>query len=62
MTIHDLGGRLVKVVHDGPAPQGINSVFWDGTDGSGRSVASGVYFYTLRTRDQELGKKMVVVR
>ena len=62
VSIYDLGGRLVKTVHDGLTPAGMNSVFWDGTDGSGRPVASGVYFYSLRTRDQEFGKKMVVVR
>jgi hypothetical protein len=62
VAIHDLQGRLVRTVHDGAAARGNNTVFWDGTDGSGRKVASGIYFYTLKTRDRELAKKLVVVR
>jgi hypothetical protein len=62
IAIHDLQGRLMKTVWDGPAVKGPNTAFWDGSDVSGRPVASGVYFYSLRADGKEMGKKMVVVR
>jgi hypothetical protein len=62
ISIFDLQGHLVRTVWDGPAAKGPNTAFWDGADGTGRSVASGVYFYSLRAGGRELSKKMVVVR
>jgi len=48
VTVHDLSGRLVRVlVHEARKP-GRYSVVWDGRDDSGRMVASGIYFYRLK--------------
>jgi flagellar hook assembly protein FlgD len=62
VDIFDVNGRLVKSVYDGIALEGVNEAFWNGTDGTGREVASGVYFYRLRTGAEDFSKKMVVVR
>jgi hypothetical protein len=62
IDVFDIEGRLVKSVYNGSAKQGINDAFWNGTDESGRQVASGVFFYRLRTSlGDDLSKKMVVV-
>ena len=37
-------------------------VFWDGRNRLGNRVASGVYFYQLRTGDFEKVRKMVLVK
>ena len=42
--VYDVAGRLVRQVVDGPIEAGPHAVQWDGRDGSGRPVASGVYF------------------
>ncbi len=47
LSVYDLAGRLVRTLVDGPQETGFYSVVWDGRDSSGRSVASGVYFYRL---------------
>ena len=52
----------MNTVLDRPATQGTNTVLWDGTNGSGGTVASGVYFYSLQADGRQFGKKMVVVR
>ena len=62
VDIYDLNGRLVRRVFDGTAQAGENSALWDGTDTSGRQVASGVYFYALRTNDEQYARKLVVAR
>jgi hypothetical protein len=62
IDIFDVNGRLVKTVFDGIAQAGPNEAAWNGTDFTGRDVASGVYFYRLRADQKDLSKKMVVVR
>ncbi len=43
LEIYDLGGRRVRRLAQGPYPAGHHAVDWNGTDDSGRGVASGVY-------------------
>jgi hypothetical protein len=62
IDVYDIEGRLVKSVFSGIAHEGTNDAFWNGTNESGTQVASGVYFYRLRAGDEDLSKKMVVVR
>ena len=62
IDVFDIEGRLVKSVMNGVALEGINDAFWNGTDESGRQVASGVYFYRLRALGEDLSKKMIIVR
>jgi hypothetical protein len=44
LTVHDVSGRLVSRLESGPRQRGFHAVRWDGTDGRGRVVPSGVYF------------------
>jgi hypothetical protein len=62
IDIFDINGRKVRTVFDGTATQGPNEAVWNGTDDLSRTVAGGVYFYRLRTSDQEFTSKLVVVR
>lgn len=49
VRVFDRSGRLVRVLHSGMTSAGHHAVRWDGTDGSGRRAASGVYFVRLQT-------------
>jgi len=46
-TIHDVQGRLVRVLAEGDAPAGNRSVAWDGSRADGTPCASGAYFAVL---------------
>ncbi len=35
---------------------------WEGTDNSGRQVASGSYFYQLETNDRLMTKKSLLIK
>jgi len=48
LAIHDLTGRVVRVIVDGPVAAGAHEVAWDGRDQVGRAAASGVYFARLQ--------------
>ncbi len=62
LHVYDAAGRLVKDLHDGPASPGPHIANWDGTDESGRRVASGVYFCRLVASGVTQTRKMVVIR
>ena len=44
LVIHDLRGRIVRRLVDGPLTAGIHPVAWDGKDDGGQPVPSGIYF------------------
>ena len=51
LEIYDARARLVRVLVDGSFAVGRHSTSWDGRDGRGESLASGLYFCLLRTGD-----------
>gem|GEM_PF-4294966 len=55
-------GQLVRTVADARLPAGFYKYAWDGTDKSGRYVASGVYFYRLSVDGTGTTKKMVFLK
>jgi hypothetical protein len=52
LSVVDVAGRTVDVLHRGLANAGVTSVDWDGRDSSGSRVASGVYFFRLESSDR----------
>lgn len=40
----------------------IGNTTWDGTDGSGQTVASGIYFYRLKTEGKTTTSKMLLLK
>ena len=43
LTVHDLGGRMVKRLLEMELDAGVHRLDWDGTDRAGRPVSSGRY-------------------
>jgi len=62
LQIFDMRGRLVKTLHDGGLPAGHHSLMWDGTDNSGRRVASGLFVYRLASGNKVLSQKMMLMK
>ena len=65
LAIYDTKGAIVRQFNLGYQPAGdytdrAKAVYWDGRNGSGESVASGVYFYQLRTGDYSALRRMVI--
>lgn len=56
-----LGQRVTTLVNDRMEP-GRYEFQWDGTDRSGQTVASGLYFYRLAAGGQQETKKMVMLK
>lgn len=43
-------------------PGGWHQIGWKGTDNSGSPVASGVYYYRLKTSEYSDSKKMILLK
>ena len=55
-------GQTVKVLFNGTANIGINTVEWDGKNSYGVKCASGVYYYILTLAGKDYGNKLVLLR
>jgi hypothetical protein len=62
LEVFDLQGRLVRQIHVGPLTPGPHALEWDGVDGQGRGVASGVYLAVLRCAGEQRSLKMSLVK
>ncbi len=62
LKIYNVKGELVSVLIDGEVAAGPQRAVWDGTGDNGRPVASGVYFYRLKTEDRTLDKRMLLIK
>ncbi len=62
LAIYDVAGRLVKTLVDEVKPAASHSELWDGTDRTGRRVASGTYYYVLQTEGFSATHKMMLVK
>jgi C1A family cysteine protease len=62
LTIYDVDGRAIRRLVDAPQDASRYTVTWDGTNDSGRGVASGIYFYRLMADGRELARKMILLR
>jgi hypothetical protein len=55
---HPAGGVAVQGLEY--TQSGRHEAFWDGTDQSGRQVASGIYFIQLTVNGQSVSKRMLI--
>ncbi len=62
VRVYNTAGRLVKTVCDAPFEAGEHAFPWDGTNGSGRRVASGVYLVRVEAGSNTASRKTVILR
>jgi hypothetical protein len=62
LKVYDLTGRQVAQLLKANLAAGVHTVIWNGTDHTGRSVSSGIYFYALQGDGFRLVKKMLLNR
>ena len=65
LTIYDMNGATIRHLEMGHRAAGLyrsrsRAVYWDGRNNRGESVASGLYFYTLRAGEFTATRKMLI--
>jgi hypothetical protein len=61
IAVYDVAGRRIAGLFDGVATGCVEQVLWDGTNGDGASVASGVYFVRAEAGGDVAMRKVVLV-
>lgn len=62
LSVFDMRGYQIALLHDGPTAAGIFSEDWNGTDDSGKSQPGGVYLFQLETREGVAQAKGILVK
>jgi hypothetical protein len=62
LEVFDVLGRRVSVINNGHQDAGEHHAAWNGRDGQGRPLSSGLYFYRLQTDDKTQTRKMALIR
>jgi len=62
LAVYDLRGRHVCTLIADGLDAGVHRVRWDGRDGRGRAMASGIYVFRLRAGAIRLTKAVTLVR
>ncbi len=62
LVIFNTLGQRVRHLESGWRQRGIHQVIWDGRDGSGREVTSGLYIATLRGTRERISRRLLLVR
>ncbi len=62
LAVFDIRGHRVRTLISKSMPAGSHALRWDGSDESGRAVASGIFLYRLRAGGTESVRRMLLVR
>jgi hypothetical protein len=62
LVVYDLNGSLTRTLVKGDVNQGTHQVVWNGENGNGIKVASGIYFYRLKARNFVDSKRMMLIK
>jgi hypothetical protein len=62
LELYDILGTRIRSLVNEYKLAGHYSDHWDGKDDNGRQVPSGIYFYTLKTKNYNRTKKLVLLK
>jgi hypothetical protein len=62
LAVYNVLGQKIRTLVSGTLPGGEHSAMWDGRDGQGRVLSTGVYFYRLRAGERMLTRRMVLIK
>ena len=62
LSLFNLAGQQVTTLINGTRPAGVHTAIWNGHNQSGLPLASGVYFYRLRTNGRSESRKLLLLR
>ncbi len=62
LKIYNIKGQLVKTIVNEKLATGEHFLTWQGNSDTGKSVASGIYFYRLTTSSSSQNRKMLLLK
>jgi hypothetical protein len=62
LEVYDILGNRIRSLVNEYKLAGYYTNYWDGKDNNGHQVPSGIYFYTLKTKNYNQTKKLVLLK
>jgi len=62
LIVFNLKGKKVKILVNEKLDYGNHTIIWNGKDDNNKAVSSGIYFYKLKTDNNEETKKMILMK
>jgi len=62
IEIFNIRGQRVKTLVNGEMEAGRHNIEWAGTDDRGRTVGSGIYFYSMKAGEYSSTRRMVLMK
>jgi hypothetical protein len=62
LTVYNTLGQKIATLVNQKMPQGKHSVVWDGRNDAGQVLPTGLYFYTLKSSQTSITRKMLLVK
>ncbi len=62
LKIYDILGKEIRVLFSGNLTPGFHNFKWNGTNVTGETVSSGIYFYQLKAGSISIMRKMVLLK
>ena len=62
ITIFDLLGNQIKELTNSTFNSGTHDLLWDGTNRHGELVSSGVYIYSLVSKEINIVRRMILLK
>ncbi|MBD3336789.1 MAG: T9SS type A sorting domain-containing protein, partial [Candidatus Eisenbacteria bacterium] len=62
LILYDIQGRAVRRLLSGRQTAGAHAVVWDGLDGDGHPVTSGIYFSRLKSGERTASRRLVFIK
>jgi hypothetical protein len=62
LVIYNVLGQQVQILLDKSLDAGEHVITWDGTDRHGRPLATGVYFYRIKSGSSSVTRKMILLK
>ena len=62
LIVYNIKGQKVKTLYSGFADIGEHTITWSGKDSNDKQVSSGLYFYKLKTNNNTLTRKMIMIK
>ncbi|MCK4577057.1 T9SS type A sorting domain-containing protein, partial [candidate division WOR-3 bacterium] len=62
IDVFDISGRRIKTLKDKIVKPGHHTVEWNGRNNDDKQVASGIYFYRLKTNNYSKMRKILFIK
>ncbi|RKZ11222.1 hypothetical protein DRQ53_07545 [bacterium] len=62
VIVYDVSGRRIRTLHSGVLQADLHVMRWNGTDDSGRVVASGVYYFRVNAGEESVVLKASLLK